>query len=207
MALYDAIRKYGSDGFKVETLVVADFEYLKTLECKVIAKFGTRAPNGYNLTAGGDGALGVKPTDAARQKMSLAQLKRLENPKALQAVQASIAQANAVKVTKWWAFSEEERTAKRREHAVKLEKANRFTPEVREKMRAVQKARKHEKWSDERRLKVIESGCNKWSDEKKAKAAEKRRQEWADPILRQKRLDGFKRARETRQKEAACQIQ
>lgn len=201
MALYDAIRKYGSDGFKVETLVIADFEYLKDLERKVIAEFGTKAPNGYNLTVGGDGAVGASPTDAARQKMSQAQLKRLEDPKALQVVQAAIARANAVKVAKWWALSEEEREAKRKEHAAKLENANRFTAKVRAKMRESQKLREHSKWTEARKRKVVASGAYKWSDEKKAKAAEKRKQEWADPVLRQKRLDGFKKARELRSKE------
>jgi group I intron endonuclease len=202
-ALYDAIRKYGSDNFKVETLVIAEFEYLKELERKVILAFGTKAPNGYNLTLGGEGALGASPTEAARKKMSAAQQKRLQDPEALRVIKEAIAKASAVKAAKWWALSEQERIAKRKEHEDKLSKADRFTPEVRAKMRAVQKARTHAKWSEERRLKVVESGSSKWSDEKKANAAEKRRQEWADPVLRQKRLDGFKRARETRQKETA----
>jgi hypothetical protein len=202
IALYDAIRKYGNENFKVETLVIAEFDYLKDLEQKAIIAFKTKAPHGYNLTDGGDGAIGASPTEEARQKMSVAQRKRLEDPDALLSAKAILAKAQATKIAKWWAFSEEEREIKRKEHAVKLASANRFTPEVRAKMSQSQKARVHGPWSDERKQSVVASGANKWSEEKKAAAAEKRRQEWADPVLRQKRLDGFKRARELKNKEA-----
>ena len=200
-ALYEALRKYGSDKFTIETLVIAEFEYLKALEQKVIVAFGTKAPYGYNLTSGGDGALGAVPTQAARKKMSAAQRKRLENPEELRRVREAVAKANAIKVANWWSLAEEERVLKRQEHAVKLAEANRFTPEVRAQISAAQKARKHEKWTEDRKRQAIESGAYKWSDEKKAQAAEKRRQEWADPVLRQKRLDGFKKARELKNKE------
>lgn len=186
LALYDAIRKYGSEGFQVETLAIADFDYLKDLEQKAIIAFKTKTPHGYNLTDGGDGALGANPTQESRQKMSAAGLKRLANPEELQRVRQAISKAGAVKVEKWWALSEDERIAKRKEHAAKLEAANRFTPEVRAKMSEAKKGLTYPKWSDER----------------KAKTAETRKLEWADPVLRQKRLDGFQCARDLKGKKA-----
>lgn len=72
-AVYNAIRKYGPAGFIAETLVVAaDWEYLCDLEKKAIAAFGTLAPCGYNLTAGGEGFLGQTFTPEQRAKMSVA---------------------------------------------------------------------------------------------------------------------------------------
>jgi len=70
-AVYNAIRKYGAAGFVAETLVVAaDWEYLCDLEKKAIAAFGTLAPCGYNLTAGGEGFLGQTFTPEQRARMS-----------------------------------------------------------------------------------------------------------------------------------------
>jgi hypothetical protein len=50
-ALYRAWRKYGEPN--VVTLVRADKDYLMEIEPKAIVAYGTRVPNGYNLTAGG----------------------------------------------------------------------------------------------------------------------------------------------------------
>lgn len=55
-AIHRAVLKYGADAFKVQTLVVAEFEYLRALEKKVIDAFDTQSPNGYNLTGGGEKA-------------------------------------------------------------------------------------------------------------------------------------------------------
>lgn len=71
-ALHEAIRKHGFEAFKKEILVVAEIAYLKELEQKVIEAFGTRAPHGYNLTAGGEGMF--DPSPEVRNRMRLAQL-------------------------------------------------------------------------------------------------------------------------------------
>lgn len=56
LALHHAINKYGKENCVVKTLVIANnIEYLKELEIKAIAAFGTKLPNGYNCTKGGDG--------------------------------------------------------------------------------------------------------------------------------------------------------
>lgn len=53
-ALHRAILKYGEDNFSVQTVHVAEsFEEMVNLEQTYIAKYGTMAPNGYNLTTGG----------------------------------------------------------------------------------------------------------------------------------------------------------
>jgi len=70
-ALHNAIRKYGSAAFSVRTLAVADdWAYLCLLEKSAIAAFATRAPNGYNLTEGGDGL--INPAPEVRKRMAKA---------------------------------------------------------------------------------------------------------------------------------------
>lgn len=65
-----AMRKYGSESVKVETLVVADdWAYLCEAERKAIAAYGTKGPGGYNMTDGGEGALGYKHTAESLKKM------------------------------------------------------------------------------------------------------------------------------------------
>lgn len=79
--LQQAIRKYGADKFILQTLVVADdWSYLCELEERAIVAFNTRAPNGYNLTKGGEGARGIVHTEEARRNMSLGQKRRFEDP-------------------------------------------------------------------------------------------------------------------------------
>jgi group I intron endonuclease len=56
-AIKDAISKHGAASMRCEVLVIADdAEYLAELERKAIVAFGTLAPNGYNLTGGGESA-------------------------------------------------------------------------------------------------------------------------------------------------------
>jgi hypothetical protein len=78
-ALHRAIRKYGEENFEVKQLVIAEFgQYLKDLEVRAIAAYGTRSPAGYNLTAGGDGVVDSSPE--VRAKISAG---RLANPPSL----------------------------------------------------------------------------------------------------------------------------
>jgi len=56
--LYRAMRKYGTDNFKIEVIRHAEsFEELQRFECELIIEHNTHAKNGqgYNLTAGGEG--------------------------------------------------------------------------------------------------------------------------------------------------------
>lgn len=80
-ALQKAIVKYGAHNMIVRELVIVDdYEYLKDLEKKAIVAYGTKAPNGYNLTDGGDGVLGVVVTEEGRLRRSHSQKKSYANP-------------------------------------------------------------------------------------------------------------------------------
>lgn len=69
-ALKRAIRKYGSSAAILDTLVIADdWCYLATLERAAIKVFDTFGHNGYNMTAGGDGAIGYRHTPESLKKM------------------------------------------------------------------------------------------------------------------------------------------
>jgi group I intron endonuclease len=64
--LYRAIRKYGKEAISIKVLVIAnDWKYLCELERNAIKSFGTKHPNGYNMTGGGEGAF--DPTDELRE--------------------------------------------------------------------------------------------------------------------------------------------
>ena len=68
--LHRAILKYGAAAFVRETIGEYDTgaEALAG-EIEWIARLGTKAPNGYNLTEGGDGARGLIPGPETRAKM------------------------------------------------------------------------------------------------------------------------------------------
>ena len=72
--LYRAIRKYGSENFDARTLVIVGTkDYLDYYERSFIRALNTKAPNGYNLTDGGDGTSGLRPSEETRRKMSESQ--------------------------------------------------------------------------------------------------------------------------------------
>lgn len=70
--LYRAIRKYGSDSFDIKPLVIVDTKWEMDLyEIGIIDAWDLTNPtNGYNITAGGGGSLGVKMSEETRAKMS-----------------------------------------------------------------------------------------------------------------------------------------
>lgn len=71
-----AIRKYGSSNFKIELIDNTSKNYKELLEKETyyISKFNTFAPNGYNMTKGGEGSLGRITKDETREKMRNARL-------------------------------------------------------------------------------------------------------------------------------------
>lgn len=76
-ALHSAILSYGIESFVFTHLMdVFNLEYAREIEQELILSKGTKAPNGYNLTDGGDGSLGVKQTNETRLKKSEAGKKR-----------------------------------------------------------------------------------------------------------------------------------
>jgi group I intron endonuclease len=67
-ALHEAVRKYGFEAFVVETLFESNhWKELIAAERRLIAELGTKVPNGYNLTDGGEGCPGLpEEIEAAR---------------------------------------------------------------------------------------------------------------------------------------------
>ena len=66
-----AIQKYGKDAFYMEPLWESpgcSQGDIDAMEIELIAKYNTQSPNGYNITAGGGGALA--PSEETRKKMS-----------------------------------------------------------------------------------------------------------------------------------------
>ena len=70
-ALLNAIKKYDKGAFCVEILESDVPEsWLSKMEILYIRFFNTKAPNGYNLTNGGEGASGAQVSLKTRQKLS-----------------------------------------------------------------------------------------------------------------------------------------
>ena len=72
-----ALRKYGYENFEWLTLATSeDSNELHSLEQEYISLFNTLAPNGYNLTKGGDGTPGWHHSSETKAKQSASQLGR-----------------------------------------------------------------------------------------------------------------------------------
>jgi len=73
--LHSSIQKYGVDNFKWEVIDYAlSDEILLELEKHYIRKFNCMAPNGMNLTSGGDGMSGYRQSAETRRKISDAKM-------------------------------------------------------------------------------------------------------------------------------------
>jgi len=59
-ALKNAMLKYGVDRFRFEVLLICFDEDVDRYETEAIAKYGTLAPKGYNISAGGAATYGFK---------------------------------------------------------------------------------------------------------------------------------------------------
>ena len=69
--IHKAIEKYGVENFSFEIIEKEVQEsLLNDLEMFYISKFNSKIPNDYNLTDGGDGGKGYKPTAESLAKMS-----------------------------------------------------------------------------------------------------------------------------------------
>ena len=141
-ALCNAIKKYGVDAFCVEILEFAAPEaWLSKLEILHIRFFNSKTPNGYNLTDGGEGSMGMKISEETRQK------KKGRTPwnKGKTGVQAHSPEtrrkiSESLKGINTWM------TGKK------------HSPETRKKMSETQKGRKH---SPETRRKLSEANTGK----------------------------------------------
>jgi GIY-YIG catalytic domain-containing protein len=76
--LYNAIKKYGEGSFSIEALaIIRTKEDRDFYEKFLIKEFDLRNPiKGYNITEGGDGALGYKFSEESKKRMSEANKRR-----------------------------------------------------------------------------------------------------------------------------------
>lgn len=70
--LQNSWNKYGENSFEFTVVVECAMEHLDDLEIQYIRQLGTLAPNGYNMTKGGDGVRGLKWSSESRAAKSLA---------------------------------------------------------------------------------------------------------------------------------------
>ena len=71
--IHEALNAFGKDSFIIEQIdSTEDFKKLKELEKKHIKFYNCIYPNGYNLTAGGQGVLGFKFSEERKLKLSAA---------------------------------------------------------------------------------------------------------------------------------------
>jgi group I intron endonuclease len=76
-AFFSAILKYGAKNFEIKPLVIVGTKQeLDYYERGLIKAFNTKAPNGYNLTDGGEGTHGWSPNPEMRSRISKALIGR-----------------------------------------------------------------------------------------------------------------------------------
>lgn len=75
-----AIRKHGVKNTMLTVLGdFDDWEFLCLAEQEAIEKYNSKAPNGYNITDGGEGVLGHEHTEESKNKMSIKHKERFIN--------------------------------------------------------------------------------------------------------------------------------
>ena len=72
LIVYQAIQKYGIENLAFDVYCEGCEENIKQLEITLIAQLNTKAPNGYNLTDGGEESTGWVPSNETRENMSKA---------------------------------------------------------------------------------------------------------------------------------------
>lgn len=148
-----ALRKYGRENAILE--VLGDFDnhdVLYAAEQKAIREFGSKAPNGYNLTDGGKGTYGHAATEERKRKISEAN----KGCKPSTEARHKISESN------------KQRDLSLQVEAMRLEnKGKKLAPEQVQRMREVWIGRKH---TEESKRKMSESASKrKASPETRAK--------------------------------------
>lgn len=80
-ALQDAVKKYGIENFKFEILIICFDDDRYKFEKEYIKKYNSIAPNGYNLTTGGEGGgfYGKKHSNETIEKIKKTLKERYDN--------------------------------------------------------------------------------------------------------------------------------
>ena len=112
-ALKAAIRKYGWEAFRVQVLEANVSEAgLRDRERELIAEHGTEAPNGYNLTPGGEITPMIFPSVVAKRRETMAKPEMVQKVKDVYAkpeVKEAMSKAN--KAT-WAGYTPEQKAAR-----------------------------------------------------------------------------------------------
>lgn len=121
---YNAIRKYGEDNFVWQVLCKCSTKQeLVKMEMYYIRYYSTVIPNGYNLTFGGEGNLGWKPSEETRLKWS--KMNKGRN-----------------KGKTWEEMYGEEKAKKMKEHCSKVFSGRVISEEQKQKLSVVNKGKK-----------------------------------------------------------------
>ena len=81
--IHRAMRLHGIDNFEMKLIIddIKTFEEANVAEKKYVAELKTLLPDGYNMTEGGDGVVGLARTPESRERMRQSALRRhAENP-------------------------------------------------------------------------------------------------------------------------------
>ena len=88
-AFHSAVKKYGADAVKTEILYRCEtLDEANRLEVLCITRYGTLAPNGYNLTTGG---VNYTPSEETKRRISIAKKGHVQTPE----TRAKISKNNA----------------------------------------------------------------------------------------------------------------
>jgi group I intron endonuclease len=126
LAIYNAIRKYGEDSFKVQVLAMDNPDNLPMLEISAIKRYGTFGVGGYNLTAGGEGTLGRSFTvsEETKQKISISRIGKRPDYQHSDETKRKISERNKGKVISEESKAKMSAAAKNRQARNRLEKGN-----------------------------------------------------------------------------------
>ena len=147
-----AIHKYGWENFTVEVLEECPIEFLNEREIFFISELGTKAPNGYNLTDGGDGGRGCPLSKESRDKISAKLKGRPAHNKGVKATPEACARMSAA-----------QKAAGNRPPNHKGKKRKPRSPETKAKLSAANKGKKH---TAETRAKMSAAQKARWAKKK-----------------------------------------
>lgn len=187
LPLYAAILKYGEGAFSVRTLATVDtWDAAQGLEISFIKRYGTHTStrNGYNMTWGGDGSLGLKPNEEARKKMSMAQRGRRHTEETKRKIGLAHKGNTYGSLTKGFKMSE----AQKRLLSF-LARGRRASEETRQKMSASQRGRKH---SEETKQKISRANKGKkFSKSHRQKLSQMAKERDCSHLYRPVKIDGI----------------
>ena len=160
--LYKSMRKHGFDVFKWEIIDTAETkDELNKKEIYWIKRLKSRAPNGYNMTNGGDGGTGFKHNEETRKQMSERQKNKWKNPDyRRRMVSINIGRKASPQTLKALSIAHKKRW-REPGYREKMSKVFSGTPHTEETKRKISEAKKGKKMSLEARQNMSRAGKGK----------------------------------------------